>query len=79
MRKRHGVSVPSASDRFDFFEVGHGIGMSAEVDVLSLHILHLAGKVQNTNARVFQCPLDKTPKRRRFRLLHQATSLPFYM
>ena len=46
MGKRHGVSVPSASDRFDFFEVGHGIGMSAEGDVLPLHILHLAGKVQ---------------------------------
>ena len=27
--------------RFDFFEVGHGIGMSAEVDVLPLHVLHL--------------------------------------
>ena len=28
MRKRHGGSVPSASDRFDFFERCHGIGMS---------------------------------------------------
>ena len=28
MRKRHGFSVPSASDRFDFFERCHGIGMS---------------------------------------------------
>ena len=46
MRKRHGVSVPSASDRFDFLEVGHGIGMSAEVNVLPFHVLHLAGKVQ---------------------------------
>ena len=32
--------------RFDFFEIRHGIGMSAEVDVLPLHVLHLAGKVQ---------------------------------
>ena len=40
MRKRHGASVPSASDRLDFLEVGHGIGMSAEVDVLPLHVLH---------------------------------------
>ena len=46
MRKRHGVSVPSASDRFDLFEIGHGIGMSAEVNVLPFHVLHLAGKVQ---------------------------------
>ena len=47
MGKRHGVSVPSASDRFDFFfEVGHGIGMSAEIDVLPLHVLRLPGKVQ---------------------------------
>lgn len=38
--------MPSASDRFDFFEVGHGIGMPAEVNVLPLHVLHLAGKVQ---------------------------------
>ena len=51
MRKRHGVSVPSASDRFDFFEVGHGVGMSAEVDVLSLHVLHLPGKVQIVHIR----------------------------
>ena len=28
MRKRHGVSVPSASNRFDLFEVGYSIGMS---------------------------------------------------
>ena len=51
MRKRHGGSVPSASDRFDFFEVGHGIGMSAEVDVLPLHVLHLPGKVQIIHIR----------------------------
>ena len=51
MRKRHGVSVPSASDRFDFFEVGHGIGMSAEVDVLPFHVLHLPGKVQIAHTR----------------------------
>ena len=38
--------MPSVSDRFDFFEIRHGIGMSAEVDVLSLHVLHLPGKVQ---------------------------------
>ena len=56
MRKRHGVSVPSASDRLDFLEVGHGIGMSAEVDVLSLHVLHLAGKVQIVHIRLmFLC------------------------
>lgn len=30
MRKRHGVSLPSASDRFDYFEVGHGIGNSRQ-------------------------------------------------
>ena len=46
MRKRHGVSVPSASDRFDSFEICHSIGMSAEVDVLPLHVLHLTDKVQ---------------------------------
>lgn len=46
MGKRHGVSVPSASDRLDFFEVGHGNGMSAEGDVLPLHVLRLPGKVQ---------------------------------
>lgn len=46
MRKRHGVSVPSASDRFDFFEVRHGIGMTAEVNVLPFHVLHLADKTQ---------------------------------
>lgn len=46
MGKRHGGSVPSASDRFDFFEVGHGIGMSAEGDVLPLYVLRLPGKVQ---------------------------------
>ena len=43
--------MPSASDRFDFFEVRHGIGMSAEVDVLPLHVLHLAGKVQIVHIR----------------------------
>ena len=46
MGKRHGVSVPSASDRFDFFEIRYGIGMSAEGNVLPLHVLRLAGKVQ---------------------------------
>ena len=51
MRKRHGGSVPSASDRFDFFEVGHGIGMSAEVDVLPFHVLHLPDKVQIIHIR----------------------------
>ena len=51
MGKRNGVSVLSASDRFDFFEVGHGIGMSAEVNVLPLHVLHLAGKVQIVHIR----------------------------
>lgn len=51
MRKRHGVSVPSASDRFDFFEVGHSIGMSAEVNVLPLHVLHLTDKVQIIHIR----------------------------
>lgn len=45
MRKRHGGSVPSASDRFDFFEADHGIGMSAEVYLLPLYDLHLAVKV----------------------------------
>ena len=43
--------MPSVSDRFDFFEIRHGIGMSAEVDVLPLHVLHLAGKVQIVHIR----------------------------
>lgn len=37
MRKRHGVSVPSASDRFDFFEVRDGIGMTAGYPLAFLH------------------------------------------
>ena len=37
--------------RFDFLEVGHGIGMSAEVNVLLLHVLHLTDKVQIVHIR----------------------------
>lgn len=43
--------MPSASDRFDSFEVRHGIGMTAEVNVLPFHILHLTDKVQIIHIR----------------------------
>ena len=58
MRKRHGVSVPSASDRFDFFEIGHGIGMPAEGNVLPLYDLHLTGKVQIAHTRCAPQPIS---------------------
>lgn len=47
------LSAPLSSYlyRFDFLEIRHGISMSAEVDVLPLHVLHLAGKVQIVRIR----------------------------